>query len=94
MCNNKTTLLHSAGSESHFKVVVVSEVFDGLPLIKVKQPHIDGVLELCMFFVETQIGNGHFEAGVGWWSSCTVYTGTYACWAGINYAALHTMDLF
>lgn len=26
------------GSETHFKVVVVSEQFDGLPLIKVKIP--------------------------------------------------------
>lgn len=64
---------YDTGSESHFKVVVVSDVFDGLPLIKVRQ--IEIVSAMILLFPATQISDGYFEAGTGWWSSCTVYTG-------------------
>ena len=40
--NASHTVISSVGSETHFKVIVVSEKFDNVPLIKV-------VLDVCMY---------------------------------------------
>lgn len=36
-------------AETHFKVVVVSDKFEGLPLIKVRAPHICFIVAVCTY---------------------------------------------
>ena len=69
-----------AGSETHFKVIIVADMFEGMPLITVHNSRrIDCT---CVMRVNcptaTQVGHGHTQAGIGRRCARSIHTREHA----------------